>query len=217
MILPLITKRSLLTISLGATLFVPAPATAQLRCRVLCVPTLNLEPTITLEPLGTPPRVSVDDGPPEREARETVPEIVLALDVPTSLPRLAFTFEGIFVADSPAEVESELNLIWLAEHHTGGWVESHVDIVDQYSRATRPGAGPGFTHKLDLELDTSLAVFRWLPEDNWLHEVEFETSLDYLATGLPRAGDVVDGTRFLDRASPWSFSFVFKIPVLRGQ
>jgi len=44
--------------------------------------------------------------------------------------------------------------------------------------------------------------------------VEFETSLDYLATGLPRKGDVFpDGTHYLDDASHWSLSFVFVIPV----
>ena len=44
--------------------------------------------------------------------------------------------------------------------------------------------------------------------------VEFETSLDYLATGLPAEGDVFpDGTRFLDDASPWSLSVVVILPI----
>jgi hypothetical protein len=37
--------------------------------------------------------------------------------------------------------------------------------------------------------------------------------LDYVATGLPKAGDVIDGGRFLDDASPWSFSVVFVLPI----
>ena len=66
----------------------------------------------------------------------------------------------------------------------------------------------------DFELDTALHVFNWLSEDRWLHGVEFETSLDYLATGLPRKGDVfADGTKYLDDASHWSLSFVFVIPI----
>ena len=40
-----------------------------------------------------------------------------------------------------------------------------------------------------------------------------ELSLDYVATGLPRAGDVVAGERFIDGASPWSLSFVFVMPL----
>ena len=46
-----------------------------------------------------------------------------------------------------------------------------------------------------------------------LRNVEAEISLDYLATGLPKAGDVIDGERFLDRASPWSLSFVVVLPL----
>jgi hypothetical protein len=57
-------------------------------------------------------------------------------------------------------------------------------------------------------------MFKWMPEDRWLHGVEFETSLDYLATGLPKKGDLFpDGSLFLDDASHWSLSFVFVIPV----
>jgi len=44
--------------------------------------------------------------------------------------------------------------------------------------------------------------------------LELETSLDYLATGLPQKGDVLaDGSRFVDDASHWSFSFVIVIPI----
>jgi hypothetical protein len=44
--------------------------------------------------------------------------------------------------------------------------------------------------------------------------VEVETSLDYLATGIPKADDLfMDGSRFLDDASHWSFPSVFVIPV----
>jgi hypothetical protein len=43
--------------------------------------------------------------------------------------------------------------------------------------------------------------------------VELEGSLHYVATGLPTPGDRVDGSRFLDRASPWSFSFVVVVPI----
>jgi hypothetical protein len=40
-----------------------------------------------------------------------------------------------------------------------------------------------------------------------------EGSLDYVATGLPQTDDVIDGRRYLDNASPWSFSLVFVLPV----
>ena len=55
-----------------------------------------------------------------------------------------------------------------------------------------------------------------LPEGRWLRGVELETSLDYLATGIPKHGDAFeDGTRYLDDASHWSLSFVIVIPIAR--
>lgn len=38
-------------------------------------------------------------------------------------------------------------------------------------------------------------------------------SLDYLATGLPKKGDVLGGERFVESASPWSLSFVLVMPL----
>jgi hypothetical protein len=70
-----------------------------------------------------------------------------------------------------------------------------------------------YTHKLDFEWDTAFHVFNRLREGHWLRNVEAEVSLDYLATGLPKAGDVVGGERFIDRASPWSLSFVVILPL----
>jgi hypothetical protein len=70
-----------------------------------------------------------------------------------------------------------------------------------------------YTHKLNFEWDTALHVFNALPAGNWLRNVELEASLDYVATGLPRAGDVVNGERFLDSANPWSLSFVAVVPL----
>lgn len=107
----------------------------------------------------------------------------------------------------------ETNFIWLSGERTRGWVTSHFDAVDKLSPAERPGDRRAYMHKLNLELDTSLAVFNWLPEGRWLRGVELEGSLDYVATGLPKAGDRIDSVRFLDDASPWSLSIVFVIPV----
>lgn len=110
-------------------------------------------------------------------------------------------------------MEFETNFIWLPAERTRGWVSSHVDLVDKFSPAERPGQRRAYTHKLNLELDTSLAIFNWLPEGRWLRGVELEGSLDYVGSGLVKAGDRMDGIRFLDDASPWSFSIVFVIPV----
>jgi hypothetical protein len=216
-------------------LSIPAPASAQdePRCVVLCAPELKIEPTWTIEHLASRHRVE-SDGQVERAARETVFELIFALDIPTTIPRVGLTLEAIFVPfggtdvhpftgaeaaaggeirDNGIEIESELNIQLFDEDQTGGWVSSHFDVVDKFSPGETPDAGSVYTHKLNFEWDTAFHVFNKLPERNWLRHVEVELSLDYVATGLPKAGDIVSGERFLDDASPWSLSFVFVLPL----
>ena len=197
-----------------------------------------IEPTFTVENLARGPRVLTSTGEEEARGRETVFEIILAFDIPTRLPRLGFTAEAIFIPfakapsnpftgrsaeevgvpsirDNAAELEFEANFGLIQSEQTDGWVSSHVDIVDKFSPAARPGDRAAYTHKLNFEWDTALAVFNWLPEGHWLREVELEGSLDYVATGLPKAGERVGGETFVTGASPWSFSLVVVIPVVR--
>ena len=190
----------------------PTPAA----CPVLCAPEFKVEPTITFTNLFGSPRIVDDQGTTTREPRETEFEVILSLGLPTRASWLEFTVEAIFLPfdrESTPELEFETNVIWLSGERTRGWLSSHFDIVDKFSPAKRPTDRRAYTHKLNFELDTSLAVFNWLPEGKWLRGLELEGSLDYVATGLPKAGDRVDGTRFLDKASPWSFSLVVVIPI----
>ena len=221
----------------------PVAAPAQPRCAFLCAPDLKIEPTVTIEHLFGAARVEVleDDAVVGgtglvRQEREAVFELVLAVGIPTEIPRVGLTVETIFVPfgetethpftgasaagagrtslrDNGIEIELELNLMILEAEQTGGWVESHFDIVDKISPGATPDAGSAYTHKLNFELDTAFLPFSRLPEDNWLHHFEVEGSLDYVATGLPKAGDVVGGERYLDDASAWSFSLVGVIPL----
>ncbi len=195
----------------------PAAALAQTepRCVVLCAPELKVEPTWTVENLFSPPRIE-SSGVVERAARELVFELIFAVDIPTTIPRIGTTFEASFAPfadDNDVELEVELNIDLFGTEQTGGWVSSHFDIVDKFSPAETPDATRAYTHKLDFEWDTAFHVFSRLPEGHWLRNVEAEISLDYLATGLPKAGDVVGGERFVDDASPWSLSFVMVIPL----
>ena len=210
------------------------------RCRVLCAPDFKVEPTVTFENLVNRARVETldDDGAVSvgRQERESVFELILALGIPTQIPRVGFTLETILVPggetdrhpftgatsgqlggaairDNGIEFELELNLDWLTGEQTGGWIESHFDVVDKFSPAERPTDTSVYTHKLNFELDTAFLLFNWLPDDNWLSHVELEGSLDYVATGLPRAGDVIGGERYLDDASRWGFSVVAVLPM----
>lgn len=209
--------RRLLSASLLLLAALPAHAQDPTPCRFLCSPEFKVEPTITFEPLFNSPRIVEDDGgPPVRDRRETDFELVLSVGLPTRMSWLDFTIEAIFLPfdrDSTPDLEFETNLVWLPASRTRGWLTSHFDVVDQFSPAERPEDRRAYTHKLNFELDTSVAVFNWLPEGRWLRGVELEGSLDYIATGLPKAGDIIDGRRFLDKASPWSFSIVFVLPV----
>ena len=227
-----------LAAALLALLFVncmPAAAQDEPRCVVICAPELKIEPTWTLENLGRRRAVEVD-GEQELVGAESVFELILALDVPTTIPRVAFSLETIFapfgktglhpftglsaeetgresIRDNPVEIEFELNLNLFATDQTGGWVSSHFDVVDKFSPGETPRATSTYTHKLNFEWDTAFHVFNRLPMGNWLRNVEAEVSLDYVATGLPRAGDVVGDDRFIDDANPWSLSFVMIVPL----
>src|SRR5262245_34441345 len=187
------------------------------KCRFICALEWKVEPTFTFENLANRHRVMTPQGVIERVERENVFELVLALDFKTKVPRLGFTAEASATPlsdDNAVELEFESNFYWLTESMSRGWVTSHFDVVDQFSPAERPEGSRSYTHKLDFELDTAFHVFNRLPEGRWLCGVELETSLDYLATGLPKKGDVFpDGSRYLDDASPWSFSFLVVIPV----
>ena len=210
-------------------------------CFFFCAPELKFEPTFTVENLFSRHRVAELDGDVQvgiaQAEREVVFETVLVVDIPTEIPRLGFTFEAIIapfasgeenpfsgrtaadlgrasVRDNTPEIELELNLEWLASEATGGWVGSHFDIIDKISPSERPMDASAYTHKLNFELDTGVNIFNWLPSGNWLRNVELEGSLDYVATGLPRAGDRIGNELFLDDASRWSFSLVFVIPLV---
>jgi hypothetical protein len=197
----------------GATAVFAQPPSV---CRLLCAPQLKVEPTVTFTNLFGSPRIVQADGSTMRERAEREFEVILSVGLPTRAPWLEFTVEAIFLPferDSTPELEFETNLIWLPAGRTRGWVSSHVDIVDKFSEAERPTDRRAYTHKLNFELDTSVALFNGLSEGRWLRGVELEGSLDYVATGLPKAGDLTKGARFLDNASPWSFSLVLVVPV----
>ncbi len=221
----------------AAVLLMPALGDAQEggSCAFLCTPELKIEPTITFENLGSRARVEVG-GVVEETQRETVFELIFALEVPTEIPRVGLTFEVGFapfgstsehpftgataadlgrddIRDNVVEIESELNLDLIDSDQTGGWLSSHFDIIDKFSPGERPDAASVYTHKLNFELDTALHLFNWLPEGRWLRNAEAELSIDYVATGLPKAGDVIGDERFLDDASPWSLSLVLVLPL----
>lgn len=199
---------------------VPATAQGQApKCFFLCEPKVKIEPTFTWENWVKAPRVAETDDQGtttiKKVEAENVFETVIAVDVPTTVPRVSFVFETIFkpfVKGNSPDLETELNFHWLKSENTGGWVGSHFDIVDKYSRGALPHNLDGYTHKLNFELDTAVAFLKWTRKP-WLSDIEIEGSLDYVASGLPRAGDTFGDVTYLDNASRWGFSLVFVIPL----
>ena len=201
----------------AAVLLIPEPGEAQEgeSCAFLCMPELKIEPTISFENLGKRARIEVD-GVVEETQRETIFELLFAVGVPTTIPRVGLTFEAgwaVFEDDNLVELELELNLDLIDSDQTGGWLSSHFDIVDKFSPADRPDATSAYTHKLNFELDTALHPFNSLAEGRWLRNLETEVSIDYVATGIPKAGDDFGDVLYLDDASPWSISLVLVIPL----
>lgn len=181
---------------------------------MLCRPALKLEPTLAVGPLVGPQVQSVTTGEVRTLAPNAAFQLTVGLGIPTEWRHVRFTLESIFPIPGPKpEFEVELNLFLLTEEKTRGWVELHFDVVDQLSPGMRPDVLDSYTHKLDLELDLAFFVFNWLPEGNWLRNIELEASLDYLATGLPRRGNVIDGQRYLEDARGWSISFLLVMPL----
>lgn len=202
--------------------YLALPALAQGRepkCFFLCEPSLKVEPTFTWENWTKAPRLAEIDSQGNvtiaKAKAESVFETVFALNIPTTVPRLGFTLETIvkpFVKGTSPELETELNLVWLRSEDTGGWVGSHFDIIDKYSPGGLPHNLDRYTHKLNFELDTAVAFLKWTKKP-WLKDIEIEASLDYLANGLPRAGDRFGNVTYLDNASRWGFSLVFVVPL----
>ena len=210
------TRFTIVAVSFLLAVAMPAGAQPADACRVLCAPTFKIEPALTISNLFGGPRLESDGGEVTRESRAAVFEVVLSMGLPTRVRWLDFTVEAIvmpFERDASPELEFEANFTWLPGERTRGWVSSHVDVVDKFSPAARPGDRRAYTHKLNFELDTAVVIFNRLPEGRWLRGVELEGSLDYVATGLPRRDDVIGGFRYLDDASPWSFSVVVVIPI----
>ena len=231
------TRNRIALAGFAAVLLIPAPAQAQEdgSCAFLCVPELKIEPTITFENVLDRARVETG-GVAQRTQRETIFELIFALGVPTEIPRVGLTLELGFapfgttsehpftgataadlgrddIRDNVVEIETELNLDLIDSDQTGGWLSSHFDIIDKFSPGERPDAASVYTHKLNFELDTALHLFNWLPEGRWLRNAEVEVSIDYVATGLPKAGDLIGDELFLDDESPWSLSLVFVFPL----
>lgn len=223
-------------------LAVPGGAGAQEgdACRILCAPDLAFEPTVSIENIAGKHRTATLEGgvlvDTVRAETEAVFEIILSMGIPTEIPRVGLTLEAIWapfagteanpftgrtardvgkdeIRDNAVELEGEINFSLVTFEETGGWLDAHFDVVDQFSPAETPGATGVYTHKLNLELDVATAPLDRIGVGGWLQGVELEGSLDFMVSGIPDGGDRFGDEIHLDDASPWSFSVVLVAPI----
>jgi hypothetical protein len=204
----------------------PAGAGAQGSCTSICSPQLLFRPgLIRSHVFGGPTVTDLATGKVHKLPSRTNLQLQLLVTAATLVPRthvnLAVQWlpnarattnpfteyssadEGSTIHANTPSVAMNVSVDALTPKETGGWGGVSGYVGDLFSTAARPGDNSDFTHKLDLGVAGSVNVFNWLPQSNWLHgAVSAYAILDYVATGLPKAGDVVPkGVRRFDTAA----------------
>jgi hypothetical protein len=206
-------------------------------CRVLCVPSVAVMPAVIRTHLFGGPRVrSLATGAVDRLPGSSNFELIVAVSARTPVPRLSL-FGSVQWLPNATEQRNPFTLYTASElgepvkanaptvtmgasaavvpaAMTQGLVDLAANVGDLYSQAARPTDKSAYTHKLDLALLAHLHAFAWTPPATWLHRVTVFSILDYVATGLPKAGDEVPvGRVFETDARPTSLIVGLSLPV----
>ena len=224
-----------LVLSIAAPAAVPAQSAPH--CHVLCAPTVTLMPALLRTHIVAAPRVlTLATGAEHRLPSTSSFEMIVAAAAPTAIPRLsvygsvqwlpnATTSRNPFTLYTASELGTGIRAnapTWsagasvsvLAATETRGWLDAAVNVADLFSQAARPEDKSSYTHKLDLELLAHVRPFAAGAPTTWLHRVAAFALLDYVATGLPRAGDEVPvGRRFVSAARPLALVAGLALPI----
>lgn len=198
-----------------ATLLLPGDAIqAQRPCRWICDPAVSVQPSAIVNHLVSQPLTrSLTTGATQKLGSTTNLELIFAVSARTAVPRLGlyasvqwlpnatekrnpFTLYGAsdvggkLRANAPT-ASAGLSVAMVEPRQTNGLLELDAHVGDLYSSAARPSDAGSYTHKLDLGLLGAWSVFEAFPKKTYMHGVSLVTLLDYVATGLPRAGDEV--------------------------
>ena len=195
-------------------------------CTSICAPQLLFRPgMIRSHVFGGPTVTDLATGKVHKLASRTNFQVQFLLTAATLVPRthvnLAVQWlpnarattnpfteyssadEGSTIHANTPSVAMNVSVDALTPKETSGWLGVSGYAGDLFSTAARPGDNSDFTHKLDLGVVGSVNVFNWLPKSDWVHDaVSAYAILDYVATGLPKTGDVVPkGVRRFDTAA----------------
>ncbi len=214
----------------------PAPE-HRASCRLLCAPTIALLPSVLHTHLFGGPLVRpLPNGVVRRLPASSHLELIGVVSARTPLPHVsvygsvqwlpnATEAENPFTLYTASELGSPIranaptasmgvSLSILAAAATGGWVDLGGNVADLFSEAARPDDRSAYTHKLDLELVTHVHAFDWTPPLTYVHRVTVFAILDYVASGLPRAGDEVPvGRAFVTAARPSALIAGLSLPL----
>jgi hypothetical protein len=215
----------------------PASAQASQHCAWLCAPTVAVMPGVLRTHLfGGPIVRSLSSGDEHRLPSSTNAEIILSVASRSAIPRLS-VFGSLQWLPNATEARNPFTLYTASElgtsvranaptatfgisgsilpaAQTHGWFDLALNVGDLFSQAARPDDKSAYTHKLDLDLVTHLDAFAWAAKSTWVHRVSVFGILDYVATGLPRAGDEVpQGREFVTRARPLGLIVGLALPV----
>jgi hypothetical protein len=197
--------------------FLPASGAAQAapHRRILCPPSFSVTPVAIVSHVLGHARVRLLPSNTEQEVPSTTNlELIGTISIPTAIQRLALyaSFQWLPTAKARSNPFTEYRASQLGDDvranypsislgaqvtaldrkQTHGWLGLTPYVADLYSNAARPSDGGDYTHKLDLGLTASVGALNWLPpEDHWLRGITAVVTLDYVATGLPKAGDEV--------------------------
>jgi hypothetical protein len=219
----------LLLLLLAACVFtIPAAAQGDAKpCSFVCAPSLSFDIAANVSHIGMRPKVrSLSTGVVTPLPSTTNTELLLLVAAPTAIPRTslftslqwlpsASATRNPFTEYTAGELGDTrirannlsatfgVSVTAVDDKLTRGWGTLAAYAGDLFSNAARPGDKSEYTHKLDLGLNASVTPFSHsVPKYAWLHGVSAIAILDFVATGLPKAGDEVPrGTRvFVDNA-----------------
>ena len=206
-------------------------------CRVLCAPSVAVMPAVIRTHLFGGPRVrSLASGTVQRLPSSSDVELIVAVAARTAVPRLSlfgsaqwlpnaterrnpFTLYTASELGEPVKANAPTvtmgaSVAVVPAATTRGLFDLAANVCDLYSQAARPTDKSAYTHKLDVALLAHLHAFVWTPPATWLHRVTVFSILDYVATGLPKAGDEVPvGRVFETDARPTSLIVGLSLPV----
>ena len=222
---------------IGLLAAVPAAAQQQKPCKIICAPSVTLMPGMVRTHALNAPRVrELPSDQVVRLAGKSSFEMIGAF-----VSRTHFTRVNLFAsvqwlpnakesanpytlytasdvgeqlrANAPS-VNMGASLPLIQPQLTSSWFTLNGNISDLFSQAAEPDDKASYSHKLDLDLIGTLNIFNELPKAEYLHRVGIYGILDFVGTGLPKAGEEVPkGERiFLDDARSVSLVVGLSLP-----